>query len=198
VLAAVLVGVPALTVMPGCPEVLAPRPGIDGNVATVRIKGETFRLEIAATPAVRTKGLGGRTEIAPDGGMIFVFPPAQVQVHEFVMRDCLIDIDIIYTDGAGRVLAHHAMKAEPPRGSLKDAQGNAIYEGEPGDWDVNNLPTRERFEGAVRYEQRLKKYSSRFPATFAIELKAGTIARLNVKDGDVLEFDFTGLKKMAR
>lgn len=192
-------GAPAAT--PGTPAAgdKPKDPAAPVNPTTdVKISGTTYKLEIAATPDVRTKGLGGRTEIAERGGMIFVFPPSQVMVHEFVMRDCPIDIDIIYTDGVGRVLAAHEMKAEPPRGSLKDSEGKPIYEGEPGDWDVNNLPTRERFDGAVRYEQRLKRYSSKFRSTFAIELKAGSIKKLKVNEGDVVEFDHAALKKMAR
>lgn len=197
-LVCLLVGPPMVTTMTGCPPAPETKPAIEGNLADVRIKGTGFKLEIAALPDVRTKGLGGRTEIAETGGMIFVFPPSQVMVHEFVMRDCPIDIDIIYTDGVGRVTAAHEMKAEPPRGSLKDSDGKAIYEGEPGDWDLNKLPTRERFDGAVKYESRLKKYSSKFRSTFAIELKAGSIKKLGVKEGDVVDFDHAGLKKMAR
>jgi uncharacterized membrane protein (UPF0127 family) len=123
------------------------------------------------------KGLGSRTQIADDGGMIFVFPASQVTVQSFVMRDCPIDIDIIYTDGVGRVLATHEMKAEAPRGP---------NEGKEGDMDN------------ATYDARLKRYSSRYPATFVIELKAGSIKALGVKDGDVAAFDYAALKKMAK
>lgn len=145
------------------------------SVAPVRVKGQLFYLEIAANDEVRVPGLGKRTHIDDDGGMIFVFP--RTQLLDFVMRDCLIPIDIIYTDGSGRVLQTHAMEIEPPRGP---------GEGIPG--DLRN----------IKYETRLKKYPSRFPAQFAVELKAGTIAKLGVKEGDKLEFDAEGLKKIAR
>ncbi len=193
-----LATMPMVMTMTGCPPVPEAQTEITGNLAEVRIKGARYTLEVAAVPDVRTKGLGGRTEIAETGGMIFVFPPSQVDVHEFVMRDCPIDIDIIYTDGIGRVLAVHEMKAEPARGSLKDADGKPVYEGEPGDFDLNKLPTRERFDGALKYESRLKRYSSKFRSTFAIELRAGSIKKLGVKEGDVVDFDHAGLKKMAR
>ncbi|MBY0260904.1 MAG: DUF192 domain-containing protein, partial [Phycisphaerales bacterium] len=100
-LVCLLVGLPMVTTMTGCPPAPETKPAIVGNLADVRINGTGYKLEIAALPDVRTKGLGGRTEIAETGGMIFVFPPSQVMVHEFVMRDCPIDIDIIYTDGVG-------------------------------------------------------------------------------------------------
>lgn len=152
-------------------------PAITGNIAQVKISGQTYKLEIAATDSVRTLGLGGRKSIDEDGGMIFVFTPRNVRVQEFVMRDCPINIDIIYTDGAGRVLAAHEMKAEAPRGP---------DEGQPGTFDNQ------------KYEMRLKRYSSKFPATFAIELKEGSIKKLGVKEGDKVEMDTTGLKKMAQ
>ncbi len=145
------------------------------GITRVTVKGENFFLEVAADDTVRVPGLGGRTHIDDDGGMIFVFP--RPQILDFVMRDCLIPIDIIYTDPAGRVLTTYTMDIEPPRG---------LGEGKAG--DLSNL----------KYESRLKKYSSRYPAQFAVELKAGTIQRLGVKEGDKLEFDAETLKKIAR
>ncbi len=152
---------------------------VSANVAPVKIAGKTFHLEVAADTPTRMKGLGGRTTIAEDGGMIFVFTPSQTTVQNFVMRDCPIDIDIMYLDGAGRVLTTYTMKAEAPR--AKDGS-----EGKDG--DLTNM----------KYEERLKRYSSRFPAPFVIELRAGTIDRLGVKEGDEVAFDTGGLKGRAR
>lgn len=165
----------AAAAMTGCEE----KDTVSNDVATVKIAGKTFFLEIAANNDKRMLGLGSRTQIADDGGMIFVFPASQVTVQSFVMRDCPIDIDIIYTDGVGRVLTAHEMKSEPPRDEAKG-------EGKPG--DMSN----------VAYDNRLPKYSSRYPATFAIELKAGSIKALGVKEGDLLTFDHAALKKMAQ
>lgn len=156
-----------------------PQSMISGSVATVKINGQAYKLEIAATDAVRLKGLGQRTSIPEDGGMIFVFPPSQVRVQEFLMRDCPINIDIIYLDGAGRVLSFHEMKAELPRDPAK------------GEGTIGEI-------GNAAYEGRLKRYSSRYPATFVIELKEGSIKKLGVKDGDLIELDAPGLKSMAR
>lgn len=143
----------------------------------VTIAGKRFTLDVASTDATRVKGLGGRTDIPEDGGMIFVFPPSQVREMAFVMRDCPIDIDIIFLDGVGRALAMHEMKKEPPRGP---------DEGKPGDFTN------------AKYESKLKKYHSYFPASFAIELRAGTIKKLGVKEGDLVQMDVKGLKAMAK
>lgn len=149
---------------------------VSDDVAQVKLAGRTFHLQIAADFDTRMRGLGGRTHIDDDGGMIFVFPATQVGVQSFVMRDCPIDIDILYTDGVGRILTMHEMKAEPPRG-----------EGEGKDGEPNE-----------KYESRLRKYSSRYPATFVIEVKAGTIKKLGLKEGDLAVFDHAALKKMAK
>ncbi len=135
----------------------------------VTAKGERFDLEPAVTPPIQARGLGGRESIDPDGGMIFYFPVHQRR--EFVMRDCLIPIDLAFTDDAGRVLALHAMTVEPPR-----------------------LDTESQLE----YELRLKKYSSRFPVRVAIEVAGGTWARLGLKEGDQIDFDLDTLKQLAR
>jgi len=135
----------------------------------VTIAGRVFKLEPALDDATRTRGLGGRTEIAEDGGMLFVFP--DIARRDFVMRDCPIPIDIIYLDGAGRVLTTHAMVPEEPR--------------RPGESDYD-------------YEMRLKRYPSRFPTGLVVELRGGMIKQLGLKPGDKLEFDIEPLKKRAR
>lgn len=138
-------------------------------MAAVTIAGQKFSLEAAIDDPVRIKGLGGRTEIAPRGGMLFVFPyPLELS---FVMRDCVIPIDIAFLDSAGRVVAKHTMQPEAPKTENESAQD---------------------------YEKRLKKYSSRFAAQFAVEVKAGTLDALGVKEGDLLRFDAEGLKRRCR
>ena len=161
----------------GCDTPAAP-PTLGGTTA-VTVAGKKFTVDVAADDAVRMKGMGGRTSIAEDGGMIFVFPPSQSRIMGFVMRDCPIDIDILYLDGAGRVLSFYEMKKEKPR----DDDGS---EGKDGDM------------GNVKYEGRLKQYSSRFRCTFAVELRAGSIAKLGVKEGNLLTFDVDGLKRIAK
>ena len=136
--------------------------------ARVVIGGEVFCLEEALDDSTRIVGLGGRESIDEHGGMIFVFKRAAV--HEFVMRDCLIDIDIAYLDGSGRVVNLHAMTIDP----------------------------RREGESDQAYEWRLKRYSSRYAAVFAVEVRAGTLERLGVRVGDVVGLDSAGLKQRAR
>lgn len=164
--------------MPGCDD----KNPAAANVMPVKIAGRTFYLEVAAEDQVRMKGLGQRTHIEDDGGMIFSFTPSQTGVQSFIMRDCPIPIDIMYLDGAGRILTTHAMVPEDPR----KPDGS---EGKAGDW--NSAAGRA-------YDKRLKGYSSRFPSPVVIEVQGGMIAKLGVKEGDQVSFDIAALKKRTK
>lgn len=77
----------------------------------VEIDGEAFELELALTPKQRYRGLSDVAEIPERGGMLFVFPEAAKRT--FVMRRCLVPIDIVFLDAGGRVVAMHEMTVEP-------------------------------------------------------------------------------------
>lgn len=136
-----------------------------GPTQQITIKGQPFVLDVASTDAAIQKGLGGRESIPENGGMIFVFPDAQQR--RFYMKDCLVDIDILFLDPLGRITAIHTMTTEPLRAPE---------------------------ETQVLYEQRLARYPSTFPAQYAIELKAGRIAQLGLKQGDKLDIPSDCLK----
>ncbi len=135
------------------------------------IKGERFTLETALTEPERQLGLGGRAEIPADGGMVFAFPASQKKVQQFYMAGCLVDIDIAYVDDTGRVVRMYTMPKEPPRRE------------DESEWD---------------YYDRLPRYSSGVPVRYAVEVKAGTLRRLGVVEGDRIEMDWEWLKENAR
>ena len=135
----------------------------------VTIRGEVFLLELAITEHARTQGLMHRTELAPDGGMLFIFP--RPEVRSFWMANCLIDIDLIFLDARGRITALHRMKAEPPRREDEDI---------------------------IDYESRMKPHWSGMPAQFAIELQAGSLDRLGLSLEERIELDLPRLKALAR
>ncbi len=84
----------------------------DADVQRVTIGQRAFTLELALDEASRTTGLMHRESIDEDGGMLFVFP--DMQRRAFWMKHCLTDIDAIFLDGRGNVVAVHAMKAPDP------------------------------------------------------------------------------------
>lgn len=77
----------------------------------VTLAGERFTLELALTDEQRYRGLSDRDRIAPDGGMLFVFPDSARRT--FVMRRCLVPIDIAYVAHNGVIVSMHEMTVEP-------------------------------------------------------------------------------------
>jgi len=180
--AMILAAVTAAAVVPvsGCGQSKGDQPGGSeptGEIAEsglpiekVTIRERAFRLELAATAEARFKGLGGREEIAENGGMLFAFDEAERRY--FVMRDCLVDIDIIYLDPTGRITATHHMEKEPPQ---RDSESDAAY------------------------ERRLKRYSSRGASQFVIELQGGTLEKFDppLRRGEKIALDYDRLDDEA-
>jgi uncharacterized membrane protein (UPF0127 family) len=135
----------------------------------VSLAGERWNLELAADPVHRHVGMGNRSRIPEGTGILFSFLRAEPRA--FVMRDCLVPIDIAYLDAEGRVVAIHSMTVEPPR---------------------------RRNESAIDYEERLPGYVSGAPAQFAVEVAGGSFAALGLGVGDVVEFDRAAVLEHTR
>ena len=120
----------------------------------VVLRGVAFELERAADPVSRTAGLMFRDSIDERGGMLFVFPDDVPRT--FWMRNCLVDMDLLFLDARGRIVAIHEMQMEP---------------------------LRRPQESESAYLNRLRRYPSGAPARFAIELRAGTARALGLRVG---------------
>lgn len=139
------------------------------ETTAVRVAGETFEVEVAADSRTRMRGLSGRSEIARNGGMLFVLP--RPQEFQMVMRDCPVPIDVAFLDSGGQVVRIHEMVPEPPRTGSESPFG---------------------------YEQRLPVYGSGVPVQFALETAGGRFAELGVQPGDRLHFAAQDLIARAR
>ncbi|MDP6157609.1 MAG: DUF192 domain-containing protein [Phycisphaerales bacterium] len=135
----------------------------------VRIGSDDWSLELAVGDAAIQRGMMGRETIPRGTGMLFVF--SEPVIHQFWMANCLIDIDVIFLDGQGRVTTMYRMVTEPPRRAE---------------------------ESQLQYEQRLPLYSSRVPVRFAIELPAGSIDALALRVGDAVPIAIDRLKSLSR
>jgi uncharacterized membrane protein (UPF0127 family) len=143
--------------------------GAGAGMETITIKGHTFEVEVARDEAAIQMGMMHRGSIDEAGGMLFVFPDAETR--SFWMGNCLVDIDIIFLDPQGRVTATHRMKAESPR--------------------ADN-------ESEAAYDARMPRYSSAYPAQFAIELRSGWLDRLQLRVEDKIPLDLDRLKRLPR
>ncbi len=78
----------------------------------MEINGHQFHLELALTREAAYQGLSDRSQIAADGGMLFVFKSEHKLA--MVMRRCPVPIDVIFLGPTGRVLNWHEMQVEQP------------------------------------------------------------------------------------
>lgn len=112
----------AAAALAGCGDGRSPRP-----TGTVTVGQRTWRVELALTPNERALGLQFRTELAPDEGMLFVFPSAQpVRFH---MRNCRIPLDVAFIGADRRVIHTTTMAVESGQsaGRTYPSGGPALY-----------------------------------------------------------------------
>lgn len=75
-------------------------------LSDVMLGGQTFRVELATTPAEYAHGLMERTSMPADHGMLFVFPDSQPRT--FWMKNTLIPLDILFFDAHRKLVAIQA------------------------------------------------------------------------------------------
>lgn len=68
----------------------------------VRIGGVEVSVTVASTPDARSQGLSGRSGLAQNEGMLFVFP--EDGLYSFWMKDMRFSIDILWLSGDGTVV----------------------------------------------------------------------------------------------
>ncbi len=75
--------------------------------ATVRIRSETYIVEVARTPRELSIGLMGRPYLPSQRGMIFIFDRPDQQ--KFWMKNTLIPLDIVFVSEQKRIDSFHTM-----------------------------------------------------------------------------------------
>ncbi|HEX8325525.1 MAG TPA: DUF192 domain-containing protein [Tepidisphaeraceae bacterium] len=76
---------------------------------TITLGNASVTLQVADDDAEREKGLMYTRQMPADRGMIFVFPVERPLA--FWMKNTPIDLDIVYADHAGRIVAIKTMRA---------------------------------------------------------------------------------------
>ena len=99
----------------GAPRVVLDSPS--GRSAAVTV-------EVVRAPAELERGLMFRERLAPDAGMLFVFPGTAV--HTFWMKNTLIPLDMIFADADG-VVVGVVENAEPLTTTARDVGAPSRY-----------------------------------------------------------------------
>jgi uncharacterized membrane protein (UPF0127 family) len=146
-----------------------PHPVSGRDRIRITVGEESFLMEISDDDRERIQGLSGRTRLGVDEGMLFVY--TRPKALGYWMKDCLIDLEILYLRSDGTIMSMHRMKKEPPRGDE---------------------------ERLTAYEERLPRYPSRHLVQFALEFAPGTIERLGLKTGRVIDLPRARLVEQAR
>ncbi|TAG78649.1 MAG: DUF192 domain-containing protein [Burkholderiales bacterium] len=92
-------------------------------VIELKIGAHKLKAEVAADANSRTVGLMNRFSLAPDSGMLFVFP--QSEQLGFWMKNTFIPLSIAYLDAKGVILNIADMK--PQDESTHPSKGPAMY-----------------------------------------------------------------------
>lgn len=88
-------------------------PPVATGPGRVEINGHSWRVECVATKAAREIGMSGRSHLAEDAGMLFVYPSEFVMT--FWMQGCEIPLDIAFIGADMKVVAIHTMLVEADR-----------------------------------------------------------------------------------
>jgi len=119
-----------LFVVAACACAQAKQPDTSAVSPSITLHGTRVRVELATDAASREHGLMGRTRLASDHGMLFVFPDAQPRW--FWMKDTLIPLDILYFDGNRKLVSMQLdvppCKAEPCATYPSDAPARYVLE----------------------------------------------------------------------
>ena len=135
----------------------------------LKFLGEEWDTELCLDGTSRATGMGARTEFPPNTAMLFAYP--KPDLLSFWMKDCLIDMDMVFVDAEGKISALHEAKRQPLR-----TRGQSL--------DV--------------YESGLKRYSSNRRAKYCIELPAGSIKRLKPSLGQRIELDWASIDSRTK
>lgn len=119
-----------------------------GGQLALRVGPHAFQVEVAATLQERQRGLMGRTHLAADGGMLFVFE--QPGLHCFWMRDTPLPLSIAFIDAEGRIVNFSDMRPRSETQHCPRAPSRYALEVRQGEFQRRGIARGARVEGLPR------------------------------------------------
>jgi uncharacterized membrane protein (UPF0127 family) len=98
---------------------------------TIRVGDKNVLVEVVSTPSTRSKGLSGRSSLAQNSGMLFIFDKKDI-TPSFWMKDMLIPLDIIWIDDGKIVVIDKNVSA--PKAGVSDSELKVYSPGKPVDY----------------------------------------------------------------
>ncbi len=120
----------------------------NGARQPLRIGPHAFKVEIAATEPQRQRGLMGRTHLAADGGMLFVFE--QPGRHCFWMRNTPLPLSIAFIDPTGRIVSLADMQPNSDTVHCPPADIGYALEVRQGEFQRRGILPRAQVDGLPR------------------------------------------------
>lgn len=116
------------------------------DLPAIQLKGQTVRVSVADTETERQQGLSGRTGLATDEGMLFVFP--QDGEHAFWMKDMRFSIDILWISASGEVvyMAENVSPGTYPKSFRSDVPARYVLELPAGYAEAHAVEIGDRVE----------------------------------------------------
>lgn len=111
------------------------------SAATAEFGGVSLKIDYALTEAQRELGLGGRTTIPNNYGMLFVF--ATDGYYGFWMKDTLVPLDMFWLNDQGQVvfIEHNVATSSYPNVFYPTAPARYVLETAAGFADLHNIAT---------------------------------------------------------
>ncbi|MFO7542160.1 MAG: DUF192 domain-containing protein [Thiobacillus sp.] len=115
---------------------------------TLTVGGHLFKVEIAATPNARERGLMERARLPADGGMLFVFEHAAR--HCFWMHNTPLPLSIAFVDEQGRIAHLADMQPHSPALHCPPADVRYALEVPQGSFRQRGIAIGTRVDGLPR------------------------------------------------
>ncbi len=124
---------------------LLPAGGAIAETLPLRVGPHAFHSEVAATPARRAQGLMGRTHLAADAAMLFVFDaPGR---HCFWMRDTPLPLSIAFADARGRIVTLADMQPHSDALHCPDTDARYALEVPQGEFRRRGIAAGAQMDG---------------------------------------------------